>query len=91
MIAYGIYAEGYNLIKFISENNDNTVFLLMGSMAIEKKKLIDENKHKIFITSHPSPNSAYRGFIGSNIFLLINQYLRINGKKLINFCSAAST
>ena len=35
-----------NLIKFISENNDRTIFLLMGNFAINKEKLIDNNKHK---------------------------------------------
>jgi uracil-DNA glycosylase len=63
------------LIKFISNENNETVFLLMGKFAINKQKLIDQNKHKIFITAHPSPLSAYRGFFGSNVFKNINDYL----------------
>jgi uracil-DNA glycosylase len=73
------------LIKFISDNNDNTIFLLAGKNAINKYNLIDNKKHKIFITSHPSPLSARRGFFGSNIFKLINNYLEENNKKIINY------
>ena len=45
------------LIKFISNKNDKTIFLLMGNFAIGKSKLIDESKHKIFTSIHPSPLS----------------------------------
>lgn len=74
-----------NLIKFISEKNNGTIFLLMGNFAINKEKLIDNNKHKIFKTVHPSPLSAHRGFFGSNIFKDINDYLEINEKEVINW------
>ena len=73
------------LIRFISDNNDNTIFLLMGANAISKSKLIDSNKHKIFTTVHPSPLSAYRGFFGSNVFKLINNYLEEKNKEKINY------
>jgi uracil-DNA glycosylase len=73
------------LIQFINDYNDNTIFLLMGNFAINKSNLIDCNKHKIFTTSHPSPLSANKGFLGSNIFKLINNYLEETNKKIINF------
>jgi uracil-DNA glycosylase len=57
----------------------------MGNFAINKEKLIDNNKHKIFKTVHPSPLSAHRGFFGSNIFKDINDYLEINEKEVINW------
>lgn len=63
------------LIKWINDNVSHTVFLLMGNYAIGKSKLIDESKHKIFTTVHPSPLSASNGFFGSNIFVKINEYL----------------
>jgi len=63
------------LIKYISDTNQNTVFLLMGNFAIGKSKLLDTNKHKIFTTVHPSPLSAHNGFFGCNVFLKINNYL----------------
>ena len=63
------------LIQFISKKSPHTVFLLMGNFAIGKSKLIDNSKHKIFTTVHPSPLSASNGFFGSQVFLKINEYL----------------
>lgn len=63
------------LIKYISDKNESTIFLLLGNFAIGKSKLIDTNKHKIFTAVHPSPLSANNGFFGSKIFLKINEYL----------------
>ena len=65
------------LIKFISDTNNHTVFLLMGNFAISKSNLID-TKHKIFTTKHPSPLSAHNGFFGSNVFKNINDYVDPN-------------
>ncbi len=73
------------LIKWISEKNNNTIFLLMGSFAIKKSILVDTKKHKIFTCVHPSPLSASRGFFGSNIFININNYLIENKKEPINW------
>jgi uracil-DNA glycosylase len=72
------------LIQWFSNNNNSCVFLLMGNYAKSKDKYIDINKHKIFYTVHPSPLSAYNGFLGSNIFKEINNYLELkNIKKII--------
>jgi uracil-DNA glycosylase len=60
------------LIKYISDANPGTIFLLMGNFAIGKSKLIDINKHKIFTTVHPSPLSASHGFFGCKVFKQIN-------------------
>ena len=73
-----------DLIKFISEKNKQTMFLLMGNFAIGKSKLIDTKKHKIFTTAHPSPLSAYR-FFGCNIFREINNYLESKNIESINW------
>jgi len=73
------------LIKFVSDNNDKTIFLLMGSFAINKSSLIDTTKHKIFTCTHPSPLSAYKGFFGSNVFKKINDYLIENNIEIINW------
>lgn len=64
-----------NLIKYISEKNNKTIFLLMGAFAQKKQYLIDTNKHKIFTCVHPSPLSAHKGFFGCEIFKKINNYL----------------
>jgi uracil-DNA glycosylase len=74
-----------NLIKFISDKNEKTIFLLMGNFASNKKYLIDEEKHKIFITVHPSPLSATRGFFGCNVFIKINDCLVENGQEPIKW------
>ena len=62
-------------IRLISEQSENTVFLLWGGFAQKKSNLIDENKHLIIKAPHPSPLSAYRGFWGSKPFSKINAYL----------------
>ena len=71
------------LIKYISDNNSKTIFLLMGNFAISKSKLINTEKHKIFTTVHPSPLSAFSGFFGCQIFKKINDYLIDNGEEPI--------
>lgn len=73
------------LIKYISEKNSNTIFLLMGNNAKSKSKLIDNNKHYIINSIHPSPLSAYNGFFNSNIFIQINNILEQNNKVKINW------
>jgi uracil-DNA glycosylase len=75
------------LLKFISDINEKTIFLLMGKFAIKKSVLLDNVRHKIFTTPHPSPLSAHTGFFGSNIFKLINNYLEENNKETIKFKS----
>ena len=73
------------LIKFVSDKNNKTIFLLMGNFAINKTNLINTDKHKIFTCIHPSPLSAYKGFFGSNIFKKINDYLIENNDQIINW------
>ena len=57
--------------------------MLWGSFAQKKISLVDSQKHCILATSHPSPLSAYRGFLGSNTFVHCNEYLKENGKEPI--------
>ena len=73
------------IIENISEKNENVVFVLWGTYARSKNKLIDPSKHKIIESAHPSPLSAYRGFFGSKVFSQINSYLAKNGRGTINF------
>jgi uracil-DNA glycosylase len=54
-----------DVIKFISEQNDNCVFLLLGNYA-KSKQIFIKNKSKIVTEVHPSPLA--RGFVGSNVF-----------------------
>lgn len=72
-----------NIIKYISQNCKDIVFLLWGSPAIRKKVLIDERNHHILTTVHPSPLSAYRGFFGCKHFSKTNEILIYLGKEAI--------
>ncbi len=63
------------IIKYISQQKTNLVFILLGGHAQQKKKLINNKKHHILETSHPSPLSAHRGFLGSGIFSTCNNIL----------------
>ena len=74
-----------NIIKYISTNLNNIVFILWGSNAIKNEKIIDINKHKILKAPHPSPLSSYRGFFGCDNFINTNKYLESIGKKPIDW------
>jgi uracil-DNA glycosylase len=66
-------------IRKLSEEREHLVFLLWGNYAIAKQELIDESKHLILKSPHPSPFSANRGFFGNMHFSKTNHYLRENG------------
>jgi len=80
-----------NIIKYISDNTDNIVFLLWGSPAGKKKDLIDEDKHEIIISSHPSglsnskPMGTYPAFNDCDHFGKANKYLKKNKVKQIKW------
>ncbi|MFT5699320.1 MAG: uracil-DNA glycosylase [Desulforhopalus sp.] len=65
-----------NIIETISEKRNHVVFMLWGAFAQKKRELIDTTKHLVLATSHPSPLSAYRGFLGSGVFSHCNGYLK---------------
>ena len=63
---------------------ENVIFLLWGSPAISKTKLIDKNKHFILTAPHPSPLSVYRGFYGCKHFSKTNEILKkLNKEEII--------
>jgi uracil-DNA glycosylase len=68
-----------NIIRYISQNLEGVVFVLWGSPALEKLHLIDQSKHKVTISSHPSGLSChkrlrqYQAFVDCNHFRIINQ------------------
>lgn len=68
------------IIKQISDKKDNVVFVLWGAFAQKKASLIDETRHFIIQSAHPSPFSVYRGFYGSKPFSKINNYLTEKGE-----------
>ncbi len=74
-----------NLIKFISSNCKDVVFILWGGSAIKKEKIIDKSKHHILSGVHPSPLSSYRGFFGCKHFSKTNEILKSLEKNEINW------
>lgn len=73
------------VIKTISENSNNVVFILWGNYAICKRSLINEDKHFVITSSHPSPFSASKSFLGSRCFSKANNYLKNHHKKEVDF------
>ena len=74
-----------NVIKILNNLEQPIVFLLWGKQAEKKKEFFDNPNHLVLVTSHPSPFSARRGFLGSNHFKLANEFLRQNNKKEIDW------
>ncbi len=74
-----------SVIKLISENTENTVFILWGGNARSKVPLIDGAKHCILQCAHPSPLSAYNGFFGCRHFSKANAYLISHGKQPVDW------
>ncbi len=72
-------------IQLVSREKEKVIFMLWGNFAQQKKVFIDASKHKILTSVHPSPLSAYRGFIGNNHFQLANEYLEEMGIKKIDW------
>ncbi len=73
------------VIKRLSEKRENLIFLLWGNFAIAKSKLIDQKKHHILTSVHPSPLSAHRGFWGCKHFSKANELLISMKKEPINW------
>jgi uracil-DNA glycosylase len=73
------------VIRVISAQRENVVFLLWGAYAQKKADLIDQSKHLILEAPHPSPLSSYRGFFGCKHFSQANTYLVSHGKQSINW------
>jgi len=70
-----------NVIKAISKESEGVIFLLWGGYAKKKAALIDENKHFILASGHPSPLSANRGYwFGNKHFSKTNDLLLKLGK-----------
>lgn len=66
-------------IRILNEEDRPIVFILWGSPAQTKKKMLNNPRHLILEAPHPSPLSAYRGFFGSRPFSKTNTFLEENG------------
>lgn len=71
------------VIAAVSRQRPHAVFLLWGAPAQAKRSLIDESRHLVIASAHPSPLSARRGFFGSKPFSRANTWLKEQGEKAI--------
>ncbi len=72
-------------IEVLNKQDRPIVFILWGSPAQTKKKMLNNPNHLILTAPHPSPLSAYRGFFGSKPFSQTNKFLQKNGLKEIDW------
>ena len=72
-------------IQALNNQRSHIVFMLWGSYARRKGQFIDRRKHLVLTAVHPSPLSAYRGFIGCGHFSQANAYLQQHGQTPINW------
>lgn len=72
-------------IEYLNRVRPHLVFILWGRDARNKKNLIDQSKHLVLESPHPSPLSAYAGFFGNHHFSRCNKFLEENGMMPINW------
>lgn len=72
-------------IRAINDQSEAVVFLLWGSHAQKKGAFIDQSRHLVLKSVHPSPLSAYRGFLGCKHFSATNSYLQQHGRQPIDW------
>ena len=79
--------EGFtdHAIETLARERENLVFLLWGSYAQAKGKVIDPRRHRVLKAPHPSPLSAYRGFFGCGHFAAANEYLARHGQAPVDW------
>jgi uracil-DNA glycosylase len=79
--------EGFtdHVVDTLNHEREGLVFLLWGSYAQAKGKMIDTRRHRVLRAPHPSPLSAHRGFLGCGHFSATNEYLQRNGQAPIDW------
>jgi uracil-DNA glycosylase len=80
-LGWGALADA--IIASVSARRPHVVFLLWGNPAQVRRGLIDETRHLVLASPHPSPLSARRGFFGSKPFSKANAWLEEKGQKAI--------
>lgn len=73
------------VIQAVNQQAQPVVFILWGAHAQKKSVLIDQTKHAILASAHPSPLSAKQGFFGSRPFSQANAFLQQQGRATINW------
>ena len=73
------------IVEKLNEREEQIIFVFWGNNAKGKQKLITNPNHVVLTSPHPSPLSAYHGFFGCKHFSKINELLKLNNKKEINW------
>ncbi len=73
------------VIHLLAEHREHLVFMLWGSYAQQKGRFIDNSRHLVLQSVHPSPLSAYRGFFGNRHFSQANAYLAAHNRESIQW------
>lgn len=73
------------VVEVLNDQREDLVFLLWGSPAQRKCRNINTKRHYVLKSPHPSPLSAYRGFLGCRHFSKTNEFLKSVGKKPIDW------
>ena len=74
------------VVRIVSQEEEHVVFFLWGNYARAKKSLIDESKHLVLESVHPSPLSAHKGFFGNGHFKTANDYLVLWDRGEVVWC-----
>jgi uracil-DNA glycosylase len=82
-LKFGWHALADEAIAAVSRHSAGAVFILWGAPAQKRRPLIDENRHAVIASAHPSPLSAQRGFFGSKPFSRANAWLSARGQPAI--------
>lgn len=73
------------VVDKLNQHGKQLVFMLWGSHAQKKGQFIDTQKHCVLKSTHPSPLSAYRGFLGCQHFSKANAYLQSTGREAVDW------
>lgn len=73
------------VIRAVNERVDHCVFILWGSYAQKKAAFVDQSRHLVLKSPHPSPLSAHNGFFGSRPFSKANRWLEEKGRGAIDW------
>ncbi|MGE7367791.1 uracil-DNA glycosylase [Neorhizobium sp. NPDC001467] len=73
------------VIRTVNDECDGVVFILWGSYAQKKASFVDQERHLVLKSAHPSPLSAHNGFLGSRPFSKTNEYLQSIGKDPVDW------
>ncbi|MGF9563486.1 uracil-DNA glycosylase [Neorhizobium sp. JUb45] len=73
------------VIRTVNDECDGVVFILWGSYAQKKAAFVDQERHLVLKSAHPSPLSAHNGFLGSRPFSKTNEYLLSIGKDPVDW------